>query len=675
MRELSKLNVSAVFARSKGAVKLRGALTFDALTEAKALLEPLLPVVKPPRKESSTSRFQQRIHANFHSKQQRGAADSVEILPIDSCMDEDAVTTWTESISPNLSKIFERAEINYPCTVTLVRQRDALIGPIPVIRFQSRGQTEVERQIIQEQIKYFCSQHGRSELPVHFYSATMVTLVGNSFADDPPDNLIVPRQSRYYQQPGMSASIGMSQCEHSFATLGGYVLVGGRPFMLTVWHLIEDASACGDCRGSRAIDHSVDSPAPADVIALTRTFDKARRTFSLQIEHSDLMPAEDEVSLDDLSQVRTRTEFTRMDYYNQWREELIEKDSEDFKLGRLVESSDGYTLDAPFYRRENDSTVKSHCFDWAIFQVEQTRLGRNKFRYPRGIELDDQHFEEEAESLDGIGEICEGSREFRPNETVFYFGSKSYYREGIINQIPVRCMDSWGRAFEKWSILLQDTIEVKVDDVKGDSGAWIFAKSDNHVLGLLRAFDGKQLLFTPIREVFHQISSKMGNLHVEVLHLDRPRAPLPVATPISGRKGTRTARTASEDRVCSKRLLDEEEARAEQHQHALLEVGIRSPNEKATVTGTSTPDQSLSRSPSPVPSLTSSEASFSDSHIPDPSSPGTCSSDLPLGAWNLDDTSQGLKISTRPLLFMNPPSPNWNCHPSQLLEQSVRVEA
>ncbi|KAL9082868.1 MAG: hypothetical protein Q9165_008753 [Trypethelium subeluteriae] len=584
MGALRRLNVSAAFNRRKGAIILRGAQSSDDLTgaksfvalkRAKSLLQPLLVSTRSllPSSMSSTvdagPRTHRCINRKFRPKKLRNNPTcSIEILPIDRSEDEDAVITWQEFIDPQLSDICRRARIKGSYTAALVRQKDAQNDATPVIRFQPVPQADVTRNIIRKSVKTICSENDRPELPIYFYNGTMKTLVGGSFADDHPDELIIPHQSRYYQRPGMSTSIGTGHCEHFYATLGGYIQVGAQVFMLTARHFMDDAHGCRDCDGTKTHDDSVYSPSLFDVKELGQVFEEQIQAFDLQIEDSEAVPTEDDVDLSALMQAVSRDQLILVNHYRRWREDLS-RDRNDYKLGKLVESSAENAHAAPFYPRRNADNVKLHCMDWAIFEVDAERLGKNRFRYPRGIEPNCQHFDSEAGSVEGIGESCEASREFRPGEMVYYVGSNSGYREGTIHSEPILCVDRNGAKTHEWSIIPSGQDDVEVDDVQGDSGAWIVAKSDDHLLGLLWGFNGRLLFFTPIQEIFKHISSMMDGAHVKVAPLgSAPAVPLLLQLVSGNKRHLRRRPRALANAYSVKRLSGKEEARAKPRYYA-----------------------------------------------------------------------------------------------------------
>ncbi|KAI9662570.1 MAG: hypothetical protein M1821_008737 [Bathelium mastoideum] len=634
IEEMKTCHVNIFFTRSKGAIKLRGTLSHKALECAKARLGPLIPFSNSTERDPAPKPHPS-INLDLRFKQKKEAANPVELLPIHPSEDREAVTTWQEFISPSLSEILQDADFDYPYNVTLVRQKqkDALVNPATVIRFQSFGQTTFQRDKLQRKIKDICLQNHRSYLPIHFYNATMATLGGDSPPDDPPDDMGIPHHARYYRRPGMSASIGMGGCNHVFATLGGYIWVDRLKYMLTVRHLIDDAAACRDCRNTSTIDNQVNSPAPIDVLALKRFFDKKIRRLEEQIRES----WGDEATLEEMMNDDPENQREYRRWCGRWRKDL-DKRNEDFRLGQLEQSSGGRTLHPPSVSRKNGRDVKQHYFDWAIFRVDDARLGKNRYRYPNlpeGQGLSFQHFEEEAQSSEGIGDLCESSREFTPGETVYYVGSKSGYREGKINELPIFCKDDEDREFQEWGIIpdVQGSYRLREDDVKGDSGAWIVAKSDNHILGLLSAQWGEYLLFTPINEVFQQISKRMGDVRVEIARSNTSPAPSSNVTTISGRLD------------CCSILYSEREPK----QYTVLNNKVCLPPGTATVTKISKNIHSLSRSPSPVPSLISSDASLSDSRTSTLPSPSIDSLDSVPEAYNLDDPLGNLAVKVLPI--------------------------
>ncbi|KAF2183093.1 hypothetical protein K469DRAFT_213326 [Zopfia rhizophila CBS 207.26] len=642
--QLQSIHISPIFNKARKSIKLRGPCSLDDMEKGKNLLEPLIQVVrrKAFQKDETETPACKRGKKRFRHK--KPSTGQPKIFAIDPAEDKEAIKTWRDFIRPQLREVVGDLPIGDSYTVTLVRQKGDHGVLIPVIRFQSSaGQATLTRNIIRSKINNLCQKNNRPEIQVQFSEGAMVRLVGGNSSqyindDDPPSDARFPHQCRYFQKPGMGASIGMSKCSHISATLGGYILINGKHHMLTVDHFIWEARECPEC-GHEVQPNSLNSPSPSDVGDMKGILDKTLEELELQIQHS---MTEVDIRLSEVPDLFTEELRGLLEQYTRFRQDL-DKKHEQFELGKLVQRSGLDTFRAPTVSRDGGDTVISHRMDWAVFLVDEQRQGMNKYRHPIGSGPGLQDFKDEITNPEGAGAPCEGAREFRGTEIVHYIGNFSGYREGTINAEPVVVIDEHGkRTSQEWAIVPSGS-QIIEDDVRGDSGAWVLG-SDGKLLGLLWGYDNHLLLVTPIREVFADISRAMNDAIVDVAPLSKKLVSQGISWISRKQSLMKTKRAFGFRNVIPRRplsLTNESTAIPKllsQVQEEKSSSGIESQ-------ASTTPESSSLRSPSPVPSLTSSVTS-----LPDVASPELRPLDSPpqvLGDRDLADLTGRLAIKPR----------------------------
>jgi hypothetical protein len=342
--------------------------------------------------------------------------------------------------------------------VTLVRQKGSLGQFEPVIRFHSPSQKRAARDIIRKKIHEICSKNSRPEIPIQFSNGGVVLLVGGAstqtFPDDPPDEQAIPHERRYFERPGMGISIGMTQCAHEFASLGGYILVGNMQVMLTVQHLEQKARDCVPCHNRGNLDNSLSSPAPADIQDLREDFEESLKMLGYTMENSDSIA--DEISMATLAE-NFAEDFALVKQLKRFQEQLS-KPLEHYTFGKVMDHSKENDYVHPRCLREGGDNILRHRMDWAIYEVDKGRLGKNKFVHPVGKVPSPKDIENEITNPYGTGEACTEWREFRPGEDVYYVGSQSGYREGIIaGTYGVIKRD--GEVSQEWQLQFSTTIK------------------------------------------------------------------------------------------------------------------------------------------------------------------------------------------------------------------------
>jgi hypothetical protein len=599
MKELDLIQVWAVFIRSSRAIKICGARSPDDLNRAVALLNPLLPV----KNTKSSLGPRSSLPGKYRPREvPLIPTSSTQVLPVNSTEDKEAIDTWRNWIAPELPEIMESLSIGDSCSVTLVRQKGNHDKFEPIIRFRSPKQTSTTRQVIRQKVREILVKNNRPEIPINFSNGRVVLLGGvqspssQDYTDDASADPQVAHERRYYARPGMGISIGMTQCEHETATLGGYILVDNKPLMLTVQHLERKARTCKECPNVGNLDNSLSSPAPADRMELREQFETDLDDLDRDFENTDSGDAQAAMA----EWAEKYPEYATLAKQLRTFQEQLSKPPDHYKLGKVFDHSDESDFVRPIQRQGGEKILR-HRMDWALYDVNKERLGKNRFSHPVGTEVCPEHIENEITNPWGTGEPCEDRREFRRGEAVYYVGSHSGYREGIIDESYALICHPQGGVSQEWCIVPKTVVDE--NEVQGDSGAWVLAKEDNFLLGLLWGYADGKILFTPIAEIFHHIINKRGPVDIQVAPLNPNNARRPhYSTEISRNKQKR-ARPLRRSffPIKPKDMLP-------------IRLSVEIPMDSESSFGSSTP--SISRPPSPTPSLTSSVSSISELSSP-----------------------------------------------------------
>jgi len=417
----------------------------------------------------------------------------------------------------------------------------------------------------------------------------------------------------------MGASLGRSRCPHVSATLGGYISISGRIYILSVDHFLSECL----CDNSNRLR----SPSISDIANVEEEIQKKLKELGLKISRS----APNEVPLEQVGEIlfHNRDVDEEVEQYRRFQGELNDKD--DFALGVIRHRCGGVM---PSRRLSADPRLHGvyHRMDWSISEVTaKHRQGKNLFRHGRVAQPGVEDFENEVMSPEGCGVPCTTIGDASLGERVYYVGTTSGLREGVINPALIQWRDENGDISHEWSIVVPRCELLKDSDFKGDSGAWII-NNDNVLLGLLWGWDNGSILFTPIKDVFADITQKMN--------CDQIKLPEYSFGPRPERSGSFLCRTSSSiTRESTPELIEHEEltgpARITSDLLSPIQIleGMHRRNSNASITSIN--------SGSSTPSLLSSASSICDELILPPSSPQTPSSIL----------VNGLSIRTKAIDF------------------------
>ncbi|MCJ1267630.1 hypothetical protein MMC22_007516 [Lobaria immixta] len=469
--------------------------------------------------------------------------------------DNAAITTWVDFLLPKLPSILKPA-VRQDYTASLVRQGASENDSRPHIRIQSpRRVRSATRKNIKLAIDEICELNTRACIPVSFCTGHLRLLAnatsfqsaieGNPLPidseegdeeeeeDDDPQFLY----KRYWQNPGMGASIGMHCTNSVSATLGGYVLVDGRRLLLTVYHFIED---------SHKKKHTISSMDP-DLYTLTspslRDVDEMREgladvVYDVDAE-SDLLsnwPVDREIALNgELSPEMERIKHG-LDLIETYKSE-VHRPEREFLLGELVGHCGRNAMSSIDAEWPPSSESAVTCqMDWALFSIKNDRMGENRHRFQHESDFDPvEAASEPISNWTGDGDFCNDTSNLEPNASVHYVGQRSGLRRGRISAAPM-ILNRAGKPTKEWAMICPEPISSS--DCEGDSGAWVLSDNGNKLVGLLWGWNEGHLLFSPIHEVFADIKKTLPAREVCLPRDSIDRRPPVMA--ISGQAGPET---------------------------------------------------------------------------------------------------------------------------------------
>jgi hypothetical protein len=628
--DLDCFHISSVFDVPQEAIRFGGTCSDGQIEVEKKKLESLINKVRRgnPPKDKAKGLVPKRICEGMD--QQMSAPGHITILAIDPVEDEIALKTWTDHLLPKLPKAIENLPVGEKYSASLVLQKSNDGPARPIIRFRSsRGQSEATRKIIRAKISEICREKSLPVIPVQFSQGMTVRLARGHYnrassalgeqddlQDDPPnDQQTFHHQRRYWKQPGMGASIGMSACSDHSATLGGYILIDGTRYILSVDHFIQNADSC-ECSSSALTKLS--SPSLSDIEEMKGALDA--KIDEIQLKITDFAEHGQQTQHDRLviplnhldSMLFLGDPKVELDCFSFFRREMA-KQSGDFELGEVVRRC----VDGAIRPSTRLPQSVKHCMDWSICSVVSERKGQNLYRFGLVAAPGLAELKEEKLGSQGTGPLVEKIAEVHAGDRVHYVGQTSGFREGYVNAALVLVVDREDgkeRVSQEWGILVPGAEQGSPGDFAGDSGAWVI-REDNEVIGLLWGWSGGQLLFTPIQDVFADIQRDMCATEISLPPPPRKRSETQNAVRISRPTPQKIPR---EKIMASLSPLNS-------HPERLSLRLANSNGDMAVKTELDQPrnlDRSYAnshfgfRTPSPVPSLTSSVSSSADDSSP-----------------------------------------------------------
>ncbi|MCJ1396415.1 hypothetical protein MMC18_009305 [Xylographa bjoerkii] len=438
------------------------------------------------------------------------------------------VALWTRHISPALHGILSpRLGQNY--AASFVRLGSSEASAHAYIRIQSEcRQSQSIKAEIRAEIAKICDAVEQCHVVSQFSVGKVVLLGKSSIAsssgdegceNDDTDLCDFPWYKRWWEKPGMGASIGL-RCSNSVsATLGGYVVINNQPYLLTVDHFIDKARRHQDGATATTLDPlALTSPSLLDVKDMIASLEQSIRNVKADIAKLFNNLGSQDLLLDCMQQLYDdggdlRQWYDILDFFDTLLKEL-RKDEQQFVLGRVeyrcvlkAREPSSYNETPLPYSDENPIV---HRMDWALCRVNSARWGVNRHRY--GSDKVPMDYLCPNTEPHGLGELCQDTCDPESYTHVYFVGQKSGINHGRIGSSLTNCCVN-GIPTREWSIIVPHPVSDE-NIFAGDSGAWILRERDHRVVGQLWGYKDGLLLFTAINVIFADIMDSLGTRNV-----------------------------------------------------------------------------------------------------------------------------------------------------------------
>ena len=594
-----------------------------------------------------------------HTNQVQTIQTAPKIIAIRKTQDFERLNLWMAMILPFLSEILDDS-IGDDYSVSFVREGGTEQRSNAVIRIESPAMpAPVTKKVIRQTLDRKCGMSlERFGVYVWFLKGALRLLGGKDFIDPRDeedgntdfDQQDLPWHARFWELPGMGASIGLLCTDEQFATLGNYIEIDNETFILTVDHFVTESylKAVAD----RTDQCTLTSPALAKVKSMRRDIKAMCGSLDgkLKAELRNAFP-EDSISPEDYNNLPSdiRNKITTTSKYLSeltiWLKEL-EKDDIEFRIGSLVHRC---VADSTAALCESSSSVAfdhstcagalhRHRLDWALFKVDR-RMGTNHHRYRFNREKGGLEYELDVQRIIP-GPVIENTGVVEANTKVYFEGQTSGRVHGEINAALGLVRLGGCKTLEHHIVIDEDcTKQAAKYHGLGDSGAAVLRTSDNALLGLVWACQDNQPVFTPIHTIFQDIKDSLRAAVVQLPSVRRDGPPDHVnvrltneATYSCGNEieysGKRPYRLPELDEFArakeDKRILDIFGGSASFTVDGFLQA-VKSDAPKSTRYTSPVPALSLSRSPSPEAGPASRSQTPVDSpHVEDALNPFIC---------------------------------------------------
>lgn len=439
---------------------------------------------------------------------------SVKVFAIRPKDDPELVKIWMNSILPVLPDIlFRGLGENY--AASLVRRGTSDFTAVPCIQIESPRPPGPENQAsIEEALNKIWRANGQPHRMLRFTMGRLRKLYQgpeSEAGERDSDQRLHFNLNRPCKKPGMGASVGLICSTRVSATLGGYILINGRKFILTSDHFVEKSQELTVNSGSVLGDQKkLVSPSLSNLAQMIESLEQTERDYKAKMKSEllersgdrDIQPSE----LDALVSVPEGVAVVKK------LEELWEL------LDQVKKPYEDYTLGNVFRRCKEprkvcdpypNNQIHVRNMDWAICEVNNDRAGENRHKYRSNDDAKAEIYIDIDESNRGHepGEFCHETCDIGPGAQVHYVGQKSGHRKGTVNGVPMQTSIKSIVSVE-WPILDLHGQFIPLQSVQGDSGAWVIREYDNKLMGQVIAHSTGQVLFTPIKDIFADIQDQ-----------------------------------------------------------------------------------------------------------------------------------------------------------------------
>ncbi|KAL2070495.1 hypothetical protein VTL71DRAFT_13521 [Oculimacula yallundae] len=409
--------------------------------------------------------------------------------PLDSTRDSQLINKWNSSVLPTmLSHKMNWKFSSSLRSLNITRRGSSLEESLPTIIVTCANTTDnrsVQRML--RAVSSLFEAAERSTLRIAFVEAT---LRRSTDPKEPP--ICKPRNIEGRLFPDLGSSIGIRGLTDSSATLGGYLVIDGDTFLLTVDHLLPD-----DQQDSESI--YITHPSQQEQLIYRPRYNVGERIRDLDtccVSCSILGKA---ANSNYKHEILDMEELYNPIYHKCIVAQIYQRAYQEFAR----------SLSKPLGRLQARSGLRSRLnvagrykheveMDWALFYVDEWPVPINS--YARVIS-------------NGLS-----FSEIVPEAQVYATGRTSGRQIGAINPAQV-LINHGGRMTIEWSISpdpgtsLKDWVIGGIG-VDGDSGSWVIDRKNQRVYGMVWGRHGPLAdpitLFTPINHIIADIRERTG---------------------------------------------------------------------------------------------------------------------------------------------------------------------
>ena len=458
---------------------------------------------------------------------------SLRIFALDAKRDSDIIQKWERDVLPAIPSILKDT-VGSEYSISLLREGFTRQDSSVCVRIQCPIKpTQLNREDVQDAIWEHLSNYTGMLPQLRFIEGKTRNLmeslnqkakVGSSSGSiiEPESDAQFPHHKSYWPNPGMGGSVGIFGNREVSGTLGGYIRVDSKRYILIAYHLIEEVRIQNLLRHDRGGLRSImlTSPSLADVDELKRYLTHSLRSSNARIRKllsdrgESVLPSDMQVLLESADQLDDETVLQIF-----LLQQIAKKNEEDFIVGKLVY----WRLNE--YRQQSGYPPTLNRMDWALYETTQEqRVGHNRYRYPRvpgGEELDYNYCNQEGLTI-GLGDECRGVCSLEPEIPVFYEGRKSGRRRGVIN--PMRDFFNTRNGLVGEWCFIPEGPSLAYADFCGDSGALVLREDTNEAMAMIHGHSENGLRVTPLLDILQDIREVTGASDVR-LDEESPQVP------------------------------------------------------------------------------------------------------------------------------------------------------
>ena len=454
---------------------------------------------------------------NPRNAQNDDNTETTKVFPIKPKDHRRLIRIWFQNILPALPRVLSES-LGGSYTASLVRRGQNSWGAEPCIQIESpRIPGSKAQQVIKDFLNEIYKQVQYAPIAIRFLQGSVKKLnkKDNDQSDNEGENAEDGRLEfnllRPFSRLRMGASLSLKCSKKLMATVGGFVQIDGKKYMLTSEHFVAQSQEPEnvDTKDDADLDKFV-SPSRHDLIWMENNLKQNKRDVDSRIDswirktYGDQdIAVSDQITLptdldEDLREVMSLLKQVTRPLHSCTIGTVRNRSAEP-RRSTLASSV------ADIARLEDDQRFAFYHMDWCLCELDskvaQTSENQHKYRSNQDAMAD--RYTEEENRVDEPGEVCHETCDVESGTSVYYVGRGSKHMKGIVT-IPSLVSRESSVTLD-WGIMSSDGQKLHYEYVAGDSGAWVIREVDHKLMGQVHSYSSGQVLFTPINVIFDDI--------------------------------------------------------------------------------------------------------------------------------------------------------------------------